>query len=87
MKSSATSGFWTLFRALPSDIKTRARRAYSIWQRNPRHPSLSFRKVGDVWTIRVGRGYRALALQQGDTFYWFWIGSHDDYEMMLKREI
>ena len=55
-----------------------------MWWANPRHPSLRFKKVGEVWVVRVARGFRALALLQGDTFYWFWIGSHDDYEQMLK---
>jgi len=29
--------------------------------------------------------YRALALRDGNTFtWWFWIGSHDEYEQMLR---
>jgi hypothetical protein len=84
MKSSTTSDFRASFDALPADIKARARRAFALWQRNPRHPSLCFKKVGVVRAVRVARGFRALALRQDDTFYWFWIGSHDDYERMLK---
>ena len=26
------------------------------------------------------RGYRVLAIREGNTFYWFWIGPHDEYE-------
>ena len=84
MKSSTTSDFRASFDVLPADIKARARRAFTLWRANPRHPSLSFKKVGGVWAVRVGRGFRALALLQDDTFHWFWIGSHDDYEGMLK---
>jgi hypothetical protein len=84
MKSSTTSDFRASFDALPADIKARARRAFALWRRNPRHPSLCFKKVGGVWAARVARGFRALALLQDETFYWFWIGSHDDYERMLK---
>jgi hypothetical protein len=84
MKSSTTSDFWASYDALPADIKVRARRAFALWLRNPRHPSLCFKKVGEIWTVRIARGVRALALLQGDTLYWFWIGPHDDYERMLK---
>jgi hypothetical protein len=79
MNSSTTGEFRRAFEALPPDIKARARRAFALWRSNPRHPSLRFKKAEGVWSVRVARGYRALALLRGDTFYWFWIGSHDDY--------
>jgi len=50
---------------------------------NPRHPSLRFKKVGEVWSVRVGSGYRAAAILQDDTFFWFWIGTHDEYERLV----
>ncbi len=83
MKSSTTTEFRSCFAVLPPDIRTRARRAFRLWPDNPRHPSLCFKKVGPVWAVRVGLGYRALALLRDDTFYWFWIGSHDDYERLI----
>ena len=83
MKSATTSEFWSAYRALPAAIQRRARAAYRMWQHNPRHPSLRFKKCGDVWSVRIDDGYRALALLQGDTFYWYWIGDHDSYERML----
>jgi hypothetical protein len=46
---------------------------------------LRFKKVGEPWSIRIGGGYRALALLQDDTFYWFWIGHHADYEQLLSQ--
>jgi hypothetical protein len=33
-------------RSLPPDIKRRARAAYRLWTRDPRHPSLRFKKCG-----------------------------------------
>jgi hypothetical protein len=83
MKSSTTPDFWTRYRALAPEIKSSARTAYRLWRTNPRHPSLRFKKVGDVWRVRIGRGHRALALLQDDTFFWFWIGTHDEYERIL----
>lgn len=57
--------------------------AYLLWQRNPRHPSLQFKKAGNVWSLRIGGGYRALALLENAAFHWFWIGIHDEYERLL----
>jgi hypothetical protein len=46
--------------------------------------SLHFKKVGKVWSIRIGNtNYRALADIHGDTAYWFWIGSHDEYQRII----
>lgn len=83
MKSSTTADFWICYRALPPDIKSKASAAYRLWKANPRHPSLRFKKTGEVWSIRVGAGFRALALLHGDTFYWFWIGTHDEYKRLI----
>ena len=85
MRSSTTPDFWASYRELPPEIKARARTAYRLWRGNPRHPSLRFKKVGEPWSVRIASGYRALALLQDDTFYWFWIGTHDEYERLLSR--
>lgn len=37
-----------------------------------------------VYSVRVGIGYRALGVKDGDTITWFWIGSHADYDQILK---
>ncbi len=34
---------------------------------------------------RIGIHYRALALREGDTLLWFWIGSHADYDTLLSQ--
>ncbi|MBN1867562.1 hypothetical protein JW916_09745 [Candidatus Sumerlaeota bacterium] len=83
MKSSATPDFWSSFAALPPEVRAKAKTAYRLWRHNPRHPSLRFKKTGNVWSIRIGSGYRALALIEQDTFYWFWIGPHDQYERFI----
>ena len=83
MKSSTTPDFWKTFASLPPGIQLRAKLAYRLWHHNPRHPSLQFKKTGNVWSVRIGSGYRTLAFLQEDTFYWFWIGTHDEYERLL----
>jgi hypothetical protein len=85
MKSSTTPDFWTGYRKLPAEVKSKSRTAYRLWRANPRHPSLRFKKGGELWSIRIGSGYRALALLQGETFFWFWIVTHDEYEQLLAQ--
>ncbi|MBI2437621.1 MAG: hypothetical protein HYV36_02250 [Lentisphaerae bacterium] len=86
MKSSTTPDFWATYSSTPPEIKARAKIAYRLWKHNPRHPSLQFKKVGNMWSIRIGGGYRALALLDRDTFYWFWIGMHDEYKRLLDLQ-
>jgi mRNA-degrading endonuclease RelE of RelBE toxin-antitoxin system len=83
MKSATTAKFRQSFASLPAEVQRRARKAYQHWRENPRHPSLHFKKVGKVWSARVDDNYRVLAHVIGDTVYWFWIGSHAEYERLL----
>jgi len=85
MKSSTTPDFWASYQELPPEAKARARTAYRLWRANPRHPSLRFKKVGELWSVRIGAGYRAVATLQAGTLYWFWIGTHDEYERLLSQ--
>jgi hypothetical protein len=34
--------------------------------------------------VRVGLRYRALAVEADDGLLWFWIGSHADYDKLLR---
>lgn len=83
-RSCTTPDFWVAYGALSLEIKARAGVVYRLWRLNPRHPSLQFKKTGNVWSIRIGGGYRALALLEDDAFYWFWIGTHDEYERLIR---
>jgi hypothetical protein len=85
MKSLTTPDFWQAYAQLPEEIKDQARKAYRLWQENQSHPSLHFKKVGkNLWSARVTGGYRALALKKEDDYYWFWIGTHEEYDALLK---
>ena len=84
MKSLTTPDFWESYLRVPPEIKSRARKVYRLWVHEPRHPSLQFKKTGAVWSIRIGNGYRSLALLQNSTYYWFWIGTHDEYDRLLR---
>jgi hypothetical protein len=55
MQSRATRQFWRLFSDLPDDIQRDAKRAYRLFQANPTHPGLQFKKLeGEITSIRSG---------------------------------
>ena len=80
----ATTRFWRCFERLPRAIQKTAKKNFDLLKVDPLHPSLHFKKVGDFWSIRVGINHRALAIKDGQDFIWVWIGSHNDYEQMIK---
>ena len=57
----ATRRFWVCFATLSEDIQNLARKNYALLKTNPQHPSLQFKKVGKLWSARVGLHHRALA--------------------------
>jgi hypothetical protein len=38
-----------------------------------------------MYSVRIGKGYRALGILEGEAILWFWIGPHDEYIRMLKH--
>jgi hypothetical protein len=88
VKSSITKQFRTRLYQLPTTVQELAAQAYTLWRSDPYHPSLQFKRVSQrqpIYSVRVGIGYRALGLREADHIYWFWIGSHDEYDQLLKR--
>jgi hypothetical protein len=83
MKSSTTPNFRKRLAALPAGIRSVALKNYRLWRRNPHHPSLHFKRVGDYWSVRVGAAHRALGRQHKGQIVWFWIGPHDEYERVI----
>jgi len=74
--------------ALPSHVRQQARDAYELFRDNPSHPGLRFKKVNsdpDVYSARIGIGYRAVGVLAGDAIVWYWIGSHADYDKLLEQ--
>ena len=85
MKSSALPEFWQSFNRLPPAIQETARKNYALWQKEPSLKSLAFKKIkDDLWSVRTGSGYRALATFEDGIYVWFWIGTHDEYERLLQ---
>ena len=83
MIHKATERFWGCFDALPQDIRTLAKKNFQLLKENPKHPSLQFKKLGAVWSVRVGLSYRALAIAHEGIFYWHWLGTHAEYDKLI----
>ena len=88
MNSFLTPEFWDLYSALPEEVRRQARQAYALFQQNPHHPGLRFRKVHPVrpvYSARVGGSYRAVGIREDVDIFWFWIGSHAEYDHLLRQ--
>jgi hypothetical protein len=88
MNSHLLPEFVALYRALPGEVRDQARQAYSLFDQNPHHPSLRFRQMHPtraIFSARVGLNYRAVGVRQGDDIGWFWIGSHAEYDHLLRQ--
>ncbi len=88
MQARATKQFWACFRALPPEIQQQARKSFSLWKVNPRHPAVRLKRIRPdqpIYSARIGRGWRAAALLEEGTVIWFWIGSHSDYDHLISR--
>ncbi|UYO55545.1 hypothetical protein [Rhodopseudomonas palustris] len=84
MKHLASPKFWAAYRALPQPVRALADKNFALLKADPDHPSLHFKRVGQFFSVRVGLRYRALALPVDEGMLWFWIGTHADYDSLLK---
>src|SRR4051812_20680681 len=58
-------GLTTLLAALsllPESVRNLANKNFELLKADPHHPSLHLKKVGELWSVRVGAHYRALGL-------------------------
>lgn len=85
MKSRASSKFWKCYGALTPQLQRLAVKQYRLWLNDPSHRSVNFKRVGRYWSARVTDDYRALWVSAGDAVIWFWIGSHSEYDRIIKR--
>ena len=80
-RSFATAQFWKLYEQLPADIQTLASEKYKLFRKDPFHPSLSFQAKGEVWTVNIGRSYRAIARRKDNAS----TGSGSDHTKTTTR--
>jgi hypothetical protein len=71
--SKTTPQFCKHHAALPAEVQRLAGKAYAVWKLDPGHSSLHFKKLAGqdaLWSVRIGRQYRALARRDGDLVAW-----------------
>lgn len=88
MISKATTNFWKYYQSLPDDVRKKAKEVYLLFQNDPWYPSLHFKRVHSslpVYSVRITKDYRAVGILKGEKIVWFWIGSHSDYNDLLKQ--
>lgn len=84
MRHFADSAFWNCHRKLPSDVRKLADKNFKLLKENPDHPSLRLKKVRKYWSVRIGMQYRALGIESEEGLVWFWIGTHAEYDSLVK---
>ena len=85
LKHRAHADFWFHYRQLPPPVRALADKNFELLKANPRHGSLHLKKIAaDVYSVRVGLEYRALAFDRGTHLTWLWIGPHDEYERLIS---
>lgn len=87
MKHPANAKFWKFHEQLPKEIQKLAGENFDLLKHEPRHPSLHFKKVGRMWSARVGIHYRAVAVEDDGEMIWFWIGHHSEYDRLIRSDL
>ncbi len=88
MKSRTTERFRKRFAELPAEIQIRTKKAFAKFKEYPYYPSLNYKRVHStrpVYAVRITKDYRAVGVIQNNEIIWFWIGSHSDYDKLLKQ--
>jgi len=88
LNSHTNERFWKAFRELPQRVQRAARSAHRTFRNDPFHPSLQFKQVHPsrpIFSVRVGLGYRAVGLREGDDMVWFWVGTHAEYDRLVSK--
>ena len=88
MISHTNSSFWKLYKKLPQNIREIAKKQYKLFASDPYHASLHFKRVHStrpIYSARITRNYRAVGILEDNIIMWFWVGSHDEYDRLLKK--
>lgn len=88
MRSVVTTEFRRNFSKLPGHLQNAARKAYQLWKHDPSYPSLKFKKIHEtkpIYSARITGSYRAVCIKEEDVFIWFWVGTHSEYDVLLKN--
>jgi hypothetical protein len=87
--STLSPKFFDTYRHLPPGIRRKARESYRLFVADP--ASVKFKAIkrladgNQLCSARVTRDYRVLGVLANDIVIWFWIGSHDNYERLIRE--
>ena len=84
MRHFASPSFWKCHQRLPKNIQEVADKNFDLLKKNPEHPSLHLKRVRKYWSVRIGIKHRALAVEVDAGLLWFWIGTHSEYDDLVK---
>ena len=87
MTSRTNKRFRKLLADLPPAVRKQAREAYLAWTRDPWQPSLHFKQIHatrPIFSVRIGIDWRAVCVRSGEYALWYFIGSHADYDKLIK---
>jgi len=84
MNHFTSPSFWECYEKLPSKIRELADKNFELVKQNPLHPSLHFKKVNNYYSVRVGIRYRSLGVEINEDILWFWIGTHSEYDNLIR---
>lgn len=88
MKSYTSKHFWKAYKRLDESTRRQARQAYKVFEEDPAHPSLHFKKAytsEPIYSVRISLDFRALGRRDGEGIIWFWIGPHDEYDQLIRQ--
>ena len=85
MTHHAASSCWECYSSSANTIQVQADESFALLKQNDRHPSLHFKKIGKLWSVRASRDYRALGIDVDDGVLWIWIGAHAEYDRLVNR--
>ncbi len=84
MRHFASPSFWNCHRKLSINIQQLADKNFDLLKQNPHYASLHFKRVRKYWSVRIGLKHRALAYEIAEGLLWFWIGTHAEYDKLVK---
>jgi len=73
-----------LYQELQPNIRDLADKNFQLLKSNPQHPSLHFKRIDELWSVRVGAHYRALGIDVEGGVQWIWIGTHAEYDNIIS---
>jgi hypothetical protein len=86
VKSLTRPSFWRAYERLDERTREAAHKAFRLFQEDPDHPSLRFKKLSGserVWSVRVSAQYRVVGERRGNTISWVWIGTHNEFDKLF----